>query len=59
LYGYLIYKDLKRIKGENLEIKKSGRVKLLILAALGFIVSISLIMLILNNLADFMLQYSQ
>jgi len=58
-FAYLIYKDLKNIKGETLEIKKFDKAKLLSFIALGIITIALLIVFALSKFADFMLQYNQ
>jgi hypothetical protein len=50
IYGYLIYKNLKEIKGDNLEIKSNNKTKLWLLFALGIIASAGLIFFIVTNL---------
>lgn len=59
--SYLIYKDLKKIKGESLEVKKYNKTILWILFGIGALVISILIMLIrfiLANIDEIMLQYN-
>lgn len=63
IYSYLIYKDIKRIKGNDLEIKKSRKIKVWILFALGILIPIVLISFIAINAESIMnkiiLEYNQ
>jgi hypothetical protein len=63
IYSYLIYKDIKRIKGDNLEIKKSRKIKFWILFVVGVVVPVVIVAIVASNAGNIMnkimLEYNQ